>query len=170
MWHTMPQCNYTRNSRLPGWLVLGSQQPDTLNEERLLLLGQLRVGHDRLDDVVLALLVIGRDPAGCPVEHCALHADGGGQVVEDEVRRRGDQTALDPGQVGGTHVGCRFHVAQRTASLRPPVPEYLAEGLPLTVLHGVQQHIAPRDWSRSPASWQAKLHRCEKSYTLLLSR
>ena len=99
---------------LPGTLTpdpsVLADELDRVYQERLLLLGEVGIGEDRLDHVGAVVLVGRGDASSGAVEPAAWGAQGGGQLVEPLRGWWANETSLDAGEVGCAHPDSLFEL------------------------------------------------------------
>ena len=76
---------------------------DRVHQKRLLLLGEVGIGEDRLDHVGAVVLVGRGDASSGPVEPAAWGAESASQLVKPLRSWGANETSLDTGKVGCTH-------------------------------------------------------------------
>src|SRR6266511_3869600 len=91
-----------RGTLAPDPSVLADEL-DRVHQERLLLVGEVGIGEDRLDHVGAVVLVGRGDASSGAVEATAWGAEGGGQLVEPLRGWWANETSLDTGEVGCAH-------------------------------------------------------------------
>src|ERR687898_536988 len=102
---------------------------DRVHQERLLLLGEVGIGEDRLDYVGAVVLVGWRNAPSGPVEPAAWGAQGGSQLVKPLRGWRANETSLDTGEVGCAHPDSLFELMKGQPGAAAPVLKHIAEGL-----------------------------------------
>src|SRR5215217_7176622 len=102
---------------------------DRVHQKRLLLLGEVGIGEDRLDHVGAVVLVGRGDAPSGPVEPAARGAEGGSQLVEPLRGWRANETTLDTREVGCAHPDGLFELMKGQPGAAAPVLEHITEGL-----------------------------------------
>src|SRR5512132_771110 len=102
---------------------------DRVHQERLLLLGEVGIGEDRLDHVGAVVLLGWRNTPSGPVEPAAWGAESGSQLVEPLRGWRANETSLDTREVGCAHPDSLFELMKGQPGAAAPVLQHITEGL-----------------------------------------